>query len=58
VATGKTGENVKNEGVHNKKQKSASIDYQIPITQLRGVRGKWRYASSKAHVPKIAHHAT
>jgi len=29
--------------------------HSLPVTQLRGVRGKWRYASGKATVTKIAH---
>jgi len=31
-----------------------AIDYKIPVTQLRGMRGIWRYASSKATVIKFA----
>jgi len=34
------------------------LDYKMHITQLRGVRGRWRYASRKATIPKIAHPAT
>jgi len=28
------------------------------VTQLRGLRGRWRHASSKATATKIAYHAT
>jgi len=31
------------------------LDYKIPVTQQRSVRGRWRYATRKATVPKIAH---
>jgi len=44
-----------------KKKKNAlfdGLDYQIPDIQLKGVRGRWRYASSKATVHNIAHPAT
>jgi len=30
------------------------LDYWIPVTQLKGVRGRWRYACSKSAVSEIA----
>jgi len=32
------------------------LDYEITITQLKEVRGRWRYACSKSAVSKITHH--
>jgi len=35
---------------------SMGLDYQIPVTQPKGVREGWRYACSKPAVYEIAHH--
>jgi len=29
---------------------SRVLDYQIPVTQLKGAKGRWRYTSSNARL--------